>query len=248
MTTSGGDAYTATIPGAAAGHLIRYRVEATNAAGTTTRRAWTTARRTRASSWPTASRSAIPVLEWFIADADYNLITAEPDDRHHPAGACSPTTASVFDNSTFSIRGESTQTTPRSSWKVELPQNHDLSSPALVEPVDEFAMNADWSDSSHGRPTAGLGLLRRRPASSNEQVIPDAGRSATPRSRACTPTSTSSTGPGATARATRTSSSSRPGTAPSTPDRQLVEYRFEKKNPDDEDFTDAVGVPQSAST
>ena len=86
MTASGGDTFTATIPGAAAGHLIRYRVEATNAV---THQPLAPGRRhhrsTRASSSPDGITSAIPVLEWFIADADYNAITSNPTadiDRH----------------------------------------------------------------------------------------------------------------------------------------------------------------------
>ena len=65
-TSDGVDLHREAAQGAAAGQLIRYRVEATNASGTTTPRGWTTACATRAWSWRTGFTSAIPVLEWFM--------------------------------------------------------------------------------------------------------------------------------------------------------------------------------------
>ncbi len=152
MTSTGGDNYTATIPGAAAGHLIRYRVRASNAA--------------RASFLPRVDdssprmgvvaqsgvTSAVPVLEWFIADADYNAIVANPTaDIIRPAVLAAG--GIVYDNIAVSIRGESTQTSTKPSWKIEMPKNHTLAAlPGMVEAVDEFAMQSDFSDGSFGRP------------------------------------------------------------------------------------------------
>jgi hypothetical protein len=58
----------------------------------------------------------------------------------------------VIDNVNVNIKGHASQLDPKVSWKFELPQNHDLAMPGLlVDPVDEFDMQADWSDKSHGR-------------------------------------------------------------------------------------------------
>lgn len=152
MTPTGGNSYTATIPGAAAGHLIRYRVEATNAAGTNFSPRLDDSSPYKGVVVGNGITTAIPVIEWFISDADYTLMTTSPTIDITRPGVLAYNGA-VFDNTQFSIRGESTQSNPKVSWKVEMPRNHELTLAGLVEPVDEFAMNADWSDSSHGRPT-----------------------------------------------------------------------------------------------
>jgi hypothetical protein len=151
MTSAGGDSYTATVPGAAAGQLIRYRVEATNGAGTST------GPRTDDSS-PFAGvvvangiTSAIPVLEWFIDDADYNMITQNPTiDINRPSVIAY--NGQVFDNATVNIRGQNSQTALKPNWKIEMPKNHEITFVGTAGPVDEFAMQADWSDHSRGRP------------------------------------------------------------------------------------------------
>ncbi|MFZ0322696.1 MAG: lamin tail domain-containing protein, partial [Actinomycetes bacterium] len=152
MTSVGADAYTATLPGAAAGHLIRYRIEADNAI--------------RTSKFPRVDdtiiyqgvvaasgvTSALPIFDWFIADADYNYITSNPtvDIERHAVLAYN---GMVIDNVLVNIRGAASQTSAKPNWKFELPKSHVLSMPGyLVEPVDEFAMQADFSDKSHGRP------------------------------------------------------------------------------------------------
>ena len=108
----------ATIPGAAAGHLIRYRVEATNAAGTNYSPRLDDSSPYKGVVVANGITSAIAVVEWFIPDADYNLITPEPDARHRRGRACSRTTASVTDNAMFSIRGESHPDQPQGQLEV----------------------------------------------------------------------------------------------------------------------------------
>jgi hypothetical protein len=151
MTTTGGDTYTATIPGAAAGHLIRYRVEATNAT--------TTSRSPRADDTinyrgvvvPHGLTSPVPVLEWFISDADYNAMVNDPTADITRTAALAYNGV-VIDNAEVNIKGHASQKDPKVSWKFHLPQNHDLDMPGVIaEPVDEFDMQADWSDKSHGR-------------------------------------------------------------------------------------------------
>lgn len=149
MTSAGADVYSGVIPGTAAGQLIRYRVEATNAAGTNrSPRADDTAPN-KGVVVASGVTSNVPVLEWFMADADYNEITARPEeDISNPAVLAYD--GQVFDNVQANIRGQGSQTTPKPNWKFEMPKNHELLLPGLVEPVDEFAMQAQWSDTSHG--------------------------------------------------------------------------------------------------
>ncbi len=169
LVAAGGGTYTATVPGAGAGHLIRYRVEATNAAGTS--------RVPRADDTavyngivvPSGISSPIPMLEWFISDADYNAITSNPTADIERTGAIAYN-GTVVDNVVFNIRGANSQTAPKPNWKVALPHNYEVDL-GLVEPVDEFAMQADWSDQSHGRPLLSWDAYQRAGVV-NTQVFP----------------------------------------------------------------------------
>ena len=234
MTAGAGGTFTATIPGAAAGHLIRYRVEASNTAGTNVSPRLDDSSPYKGVVVANGITSAIPVLEWFIADADYNEITASPIlDIARPAVLAYNGT--VFDNSQVSIRGESTQTAVKTSWKVELPKNHDLTIAGAVEPVDEFAMQADWSDNSHGRPLlawdsyATAGVV-------NTQVFPvRTQRNATFQGLYTYVDIFDGTWRDREGYSDEQFFKAGHGAFDAT--RPLVEYRFEKKNPDDEDFT-----------
>lgn len=153
MQSVGGDAYTATLPGVAAGHLLRYRVEATNAARTSR-----VPRADDTIGWQgvvarNGVTSAIPVFEWFIADADYNAITGNPT-ADITRSAVISYNGTVIDNVQVNIRGQGSQDAPKPNWKFEMPRNRPLDFGALLaDPVDEFAMQADYSDKSHGRST-----------------------------------------------------------------------------------------------
>jgi hypothetical protein len=151
MTSTGADGYTANIPGVAAGHLIRYRVQAANASGT--------GKFPRADDTLTYQgvvaadgvTSAIPEFQWFIADADYTAITSNPTaDIERPAVLAYG--GVVIDNVTASLHGAVTRTAPKPNWQFKTPQGHDFDMPGvLASPVDNFLMQAHWSDHSYGR-------------------------------------------------------------------------------------------------
>jgi hypothetical protein len=171
MTAGGGDAFTATIPGAAAGHLIRYRVEATNAV--------TTSRSPRADDTvdyhglvvPHGITSSIPVLEWFISNADYTEMVNNPQADITRTAAIAYGGV-VIDNAEVEIKGHASQSDPKVSWKFHLPQGHDLDlAGRLIEPVDEFDLQADWSDKSHGRGILGWDAYQRAGVV-NHQMFP----------------------------------------------------------------------------
>ncbi|MCU1361094.1 MAG: hypothetical protein JWN99_2383, partial [Ilumatobacteraceae bacterium] len=163
--------YTATLPGAAAGHLIRYRIEATNAARTMRFPRIDDSEIYKGVVVADGVTSSIPVLDWFIADADYNAIVAQPEaeiDRQ----AVLAYNGTVFDNVTVNIRGAFTQTLPKQNWKFEMAKNHDLLLPGLVEPVDEWAMQADFVDGSHGRSVLSWDMYTRAGVDVSMQMFP----------------------------------------------------------------------------
>ncbi len=59
----------------------------------------------------------------------------------------------VFDNALVTIRGNTpSRQNPKQSFTFDLPHNHDLIIPdKMADPVDTFAMEANWADHSHGR-------------------------------------------------------------------------------------------------
>lgn len=171
MTAVGADTYSATIPGAAAGHLIRYRVEATNPVASTRSPRVDDTINFRGVTVPHGINSPIPVLEWFLADADYNLMTNNPEQDIVRNGAIAYD-GTVIDNVAMNIKGHASQRDPKVSWAFEMPQNHDLEMPGLlVEAVDEFDMQADWSDRAHGRAILAWDAYQRAGAV-NHQMFP----------------------------------------------------------------------------
>lgn len=152
MTPTGAqDTYSATIPGAAAGHLIRYRASATNAVGTTLLPRVDDTIVYRGVVVPHGISSPIPVVEWFISNSDYTTMVNNPLQDIVRIGAVAYG-GQVIDNVEVNIKGHASRSAPKPSWKFHTPHGYDLDMPGLlVEPVDEFDMQADWSDRSHGR-------------------------------------------------------------------------------------------------
>ncbi len=150
MTANGDGTFTGTIPGAAAGHLIRYRVQAINANATTlSPRADDTAVY-RGVVVPDGITSPIPEVQWFMADADYNRMVANPT-ADITATAAIAYNGTVIDNVQANIKGHASQSTAKVSWKFHTPQDYELDMPGFVEPVDEFDLQSDYEDKSHGR-------------------------------------------------------------------------------------------------
>ncbi len=171
LTRTGGDAFSGTLPGVAAGHLLRYRVVASGGGvGASLPRADDTIQYEGVVA-ASGVESAIPVLEWFVPDADYGAMTSQPTADITKAAVLAYD-GKVYDNVHVNIRGAVSQTSAKPSWKFELPHGHSIDMPGhLVEPVDEFAMQGDWSDHSHGRPVLAWDAYRRAGVV-NTQVFP----------------------------------------------------------------------------
>ncbi len=150
MTAVGGDSFTASLPGVAAGHLLRYRIQAVNSAGT--------------SRFPRVDdtiiyqgvvaadgiTSTIPELQWFIPDADYNQITQNPTQPINKPAVLAYNGA-VYDNVTAGLHGNVSLTSPKPNWQFLMPKDHDITLPGLAAPVDNFLMQSEFADHSHGR-------------------------------------------------------------------------------------------------
>ncbi|CAM3582700.1 lamin tail domain-containing protein [Nocardioides zeicaulis] len=161
MTSTGGDTYAASIPGAAAGHLLRYRVEATNAVATTRSPRIDDTVTYRGVVVPSGISSPVPQWEWFISPTDYTQLTSNPTADLTRYGAIAYD-GRVYDNVEMRIKGHASQTDPKVSWKFKTPSGYDFDLPGLfVEPVDEIDMQADWSDRSHGRAILSWDAYRR---------------------------------------------------------------------------------------
>jgi hypothetical protein len=155
LAPTGGDGYAATIPDQSAGDLIRYRIEATNANTTNAFPRVDDTITYEGVFVVNGLTSNLPIFEWFIPDGDYDELVDNPTvDIDKKAVLVYDGT--VYDNVQVNIRGKKSQTAPKVNWKFEMPQGHDFDMPGfLVEPVDEFAVQADWSDHAHGRTILG---------------------------------------------------------------------------------------------
>ncbi len=234
MSTSDGTTFTATIPGAAAGHLIRYRVEATNSVGTSYSPRLDDTSPYKGVVASSGVTSAVPVLEWFMPDADYNLITAYPTVDITRPGVLAYN-GTVIDNVMFSIRGESTQNSLKKSWKVDMPQDHLLQVAGLVEPEDEFALNADYSDLSHGRNLLAWNAYSQAGVV-DEQIMPVRVQRNSTFYGLYNYTDIFD-GVWRDREGYSDKQFYKAGHGAFDATKQLVEYRFEKKKPKDEDFT-----------
>ena len=153
-----------------------------------------------------------------------------------PGSAVLAYNGQVFDNIHVGIRGESTQTSRRRAGRSRCRANHDIQIGGAVEPVDEFAMNADWSDNSHGRPLLAWDCLRETRASSTKQVFPvRTQRNATFQGMYTYLDIFDGTWRDREGYSDKQFFKAGHGAFDAT--RPLVEGRFEKKNPDDADFS-----------
>ena len=131
MTNTGGDTFQASIPGAGAGHLIRYRIQATNGKVSRVPRTDDTIiyQGVVAAS---GVRAPSPFSSGSSHNADYNAIVSQPTvDISRPAVLAYAGT--VYDNVMVNIRGQSTQNSPKPNWKFEMAPGHDLDMPGVFD-------------------------------------------------------------------------------------------------------------------
>jgi hypothetical protein len=139
---AGDGVYAATIPGQSAGRLVRYRIEATWNGLTFSHPAATDSIRYEGLVIHDPSVSSnLPVIEWFMEDAVYQDLLANHRFDNVTGPAVIAFDGRVWDGAAMRIRGNTSRTRPKVSWKVEMPKGHDFDMPGrLPYPLDEFAI------------------------------------------------------------------------------------------------------------
>lgn len=137
--------FAATIPGQAAGQLVRYRINATSQA--------------TALASPEVADSIhyhgvvvknpavvtpLPVIEWFMQDSVYNDLLANHRYDDVQGEAVIAYDGQVYDNARMNVRGNTSRSMTKVSWKVEMPVGHELDMGSkLPYTLDEFAIQRD---------------------------------------------------------------------------------------------------------
>ncbi|WP_062005562.1 PKD domain-containing protein [Arthrobacter alpinus] len=144
---AGDGTYAATIPGQPAGQLIRYRVDAKAGLSSYSEPvAGDSVRYRGVVVVNSAVLTQLPVIEWFMDDAVYDDILANHRLDKFQGAAVWAYNGQVIDGVMMSVRGNSSRTAAKVSWKIQLPKGYtfDLGG-KLPYPLDEFALQ-NYSD------------------------------------------------------------------------------------------------------
>jgi hypothetical protein len=143
--------FSATIPGQSAGTLLEYRIETDGAFD----HRWPRhddSRATLGVFYPRTVVSNLPVFEWFIRDADYDSMIADHLEDDKLFESVLVIGDEVMTGAKVRVRGSSSRFLPKVNFKWEMPQGHDLEGVGLlIEAIDEFAMQGEFSDRTFGR-------------------------------------------------------------------------------------------------
>jgi hypothetical protein len=151
--TAGDGSWGALIPAQVEGSLVRYRLVATGPTGEM--------RYPRADDTTTYDgtvvldpglTSQIPILHWFIDEADYEQCIC--DDRpgcHLFTDDTEPAVlyfdGRLYDAAQVRVRGQSARNWAKKHWKFFLPQGHNFEAPGLIErSVDNFNLQSSYAD------------------------------------------------------------------------------------------------------
>ena len=159
--TRTGSVFTARIPAQDGGDLVRYRIE--TAAGVTHPPEETGRRFDGYVVGSSRPDTDIPHVQWFIEDDDFDTMLGDSlFDRDRLFPAVIAVDGYVIDAVRVQVRGGDYARTnhPKQSYNVELPDGTVLDAPELFDyPVDEFALQAEYSDRSKGRAAAAWHLF-----------------------------------------------------------------------------------------
>jgi hypothetical protein len=138
-------AFAGTIPGQAAGQLVRYRINGVSQAVPMASPDLTDSIQYHGVVVKNpAVVTALPVIEWFMEDAVYNDILANHRYDDYQGVAVLAYDGVVYDNARMSVRGNSSRAFTKVNWKVEMPKGHELDMGSkLPYPLDEFALQRD---------------------------------------------------------------------------------------------------------
>jgi hypothetical protein len=172
MVHDGNGRLTGTIPGQAAGSLVRYRVVATNARGEGT---WP--RRGAGENWDGTvvaadSDSPLPVLGWFMPDREYAKAYSDRSlyrDEGYPAVFA--WNGEIMDNASVRMKGQQSRGNTKKKWKVSLAPGDRWESSDLAGAVNEFSLHSASTDKSYVREIL-TSDLQRMSGGTGQQVFP----------------------------------------------------------------------------
>jgi len=149
---SGDNIYGASIPGQAAGQLVRYNIQTSNGDGP----------KTAPSSDDTMTyygyvvqdspiTTNAQVIKWYIDDAVYDDLTTNGPNTLAKYPCVIVYGDTVYDNSQVRIKGNNTLYFDKHNYKMYLPKGYTIQPTGADYPVDEFHMNADFREESIGK-------------------------------------------------------------------------------------------------
>ena len=145
MTNVGGDQWTATLPGQAAGTLVRYRIESDVAVapfdGDTINYFGVVVNPTDITG------NSLPVFHWFVDQDEFDTLIEDDFLSNRKIDAVVAYGDQVIDNATVRVRGSGSRLFVKKGFKFELPKGYLLDFGDLAAtPVDEFGIVADFAD------------------------------------------------------------------------------------------------------
>lgn len=138
---AGDDVYGATIPAQSNGTLVRFKVTATNADGSSTSPSVDDSINYHGYYIrdPGETSPVAPIIDWFMSDADYNDMHTNHvwDNEYLPSVVVYGN--DVYDNAVVRIRGEGSRTLPKKSYKFKLPSGYTINPEGGTDtPINEF--------------------------------------------------------------------------------------------------------------
>ena len=149
---AGDGTYGVSIPGQAAGTLVRYRIAASGATGSMAfPRDDDTVTYDGTLVQDPALSSSLPVFWWFMDPVDYQAsIDHRYTDLLEPAVLYHDGT--LIDAIQVRVRGQSARSYPKKHWKFHMPHGHDFYDPDLVPiSLDQFNLQGNYSDKTYSR-------------------------------------------------------------------------------------------------
>jgi len=102
-----------------------------------------------------ANASALPVLEWFTSDANYNAGYDEEGDQTYPGVIAIE--GHIVDGTGFRIRGAIARSNmwSKRNWKFKLPKHHSIEIPGIGYPLDTLDVQGGFADETRVRELVG---------------------------------------------------------------------------------------------
>jgi hypothetical protein len=140
--------YGASIPGQVAGTLVRLKVAATNTDGTIASPSADDSISYHGYYVAPTVTSNVPILEWFMPDAEYTDMVENHDFDDQEFDAVFVYDNEVFDSAKIWVKGGVKRVFDKKSFAVDLPAGYTLQLPGMDRSVDEFHLDSDFIDAS----------------------------------------------------------------------------------------------------